>query len=120
MVRLVQFRCRSELGQVEQAAALSCAVAVLQALAGAGAGVVTKTAMSPLERMKVLFQMQGLYGTRFGSVAEAARFVHAQEGLPTSAVYLPAVQAAQALQPPTSGRPVSSAYLATGQSRHAA
>ena len=33
---------------------------VLQVLAGAGAGAITKTSVAPLERMKVLFQLQGM------------------------------------------------------------
>ena len=38
------------------------ALAVKQLMAGAGAGCVTKTSVAPLERIKILFQLQGMRG----------------------------------------------------------
>jgi len=46
-----------------------------QVFAGAGAGAVTKTAVAPLERLKVLYQLQGLQAStgpkRYHSIPQA-------------------------------------------------
>ena len=67
--------------------------AVRQLIAGAGAGAITKTATAPLERMKILFQLQAMKADAAGSagavkktdlkyksVTDAVRILYREEG----------------------------------------
>ena len=48
---------------------------------GAGSGVITKTAVAPLERVKLLYQVQGMYGTqKYTSVPQAIRVILKEDG----------------------------------------
>ena len=52
-------------------------------LAGCGAlsGIITKTGVAPLERVKLLYQVQGLYGTtQYTSVGQSLRKILAEDG----------------------------------------
>lgn len=59
-------------------------VRVKQVLAGAGAGAFTKTAVAPLERIKVLFQLQGMQAgvpPKYTGIRHALARVYADEGV---------------------------------------
>jgi len=48
---------------------------------GAMSGIVTKTVVAPLERVKLLYQVQGLYGTQqYTSVGQSLRKILAEDG----------------------------------------
>lgn len=61
--------------------------ALRQFAAGAGAGVITKSTVAPLERMKVLFQVQGMSGggttagLKYTSPIQAAATIFREEGV---------------------------------------
>uniref|UniRef100_A0A7S1CEW4 ADP,ATP carrier protein n=1 Tax=Bicosoecida sp. CB-2014 TaxID=1486930 RepID=A0A7S1CEW4_9STRA len=59
-------------------------VMLLQMLAGAGSGSITKTAVAPLERLKILFQIQGMVEgapKKYTGVVQALGVVGREEGL---------------------------------------
>lgn len=58
-------------------------VVVLQMIAGAGSGIVTKTCTAPLERVKILRQIQGMAGgpEKYRSIPQALGVVAKEEGL---------------------------------------
>ena len=59
---------------------------VRQAMAGAGAGAITKSAVAPLERVKILFQIQGMKGEtgstrKYRGMMQALRLITKEEGV---------------------------------------
>jgi solute carrier family 25 phosphate transporter 23/24/25/41 len=55
-------------------------------VAGAGSGAVTKTATAPLERLKILYQLQGMTeesrrNPRYGSMVGSLRLILEEEGV---------------------------------------
>lgn len=50
-------------------------------LAGAGTGLITKTCVSPLERLKILYQTQGINNpNKYGSITNSLRTIVKEEG----------------------------------------
>ena len=51
-------------------------------LAGAGSGAFTKTCVAPLERVKLLYQVQGMFGTaRYESLGGSLRTIYLEDGV---------------------------------------
>merc|ERR1711865_400885 len=71
----------AELGQSSSGVVATLGRPLSLAGCGALAGIITKTGVAPLERVKLLYQVQGLYGTsQYTSVGQSLRKILAEDG----------------------------------------
>ncbi len=80
---LRQARLRHERARAQAAAPLPPDDAPAQVIAGAAAGALTKTSVAPIERLKVIFQTQGMRdgAAKYRSPLQSVRLILTEEGV---------------------------------------